>query len=67
MSVGGGIFLIVIGAILAFALRVTPTWIDLQLVGYILMGAGAVMVVIGIALMVRKRRSKITKTSTFNE
>jgi len=60
MSIGGGIALIVIGAILAFALNVSVGWIDLQLVGYILMGAGIVIVIIGIILMVRKRRSVVT-------
>jgi hypothetical protein len=63
MSIGGGIFLVVIGAILKFALRVTPTWIDLQLVGEILMLAGVVVIIIGIILMVRKRRSSVTTRS----
>ena len=35
MSIGAGIALFVIGAILAFALQVTVDWLDLQLVGYI--------------------------------
>jgi hypothetical protein len=63
MSLGGGIFLIVVGAILAFAIRVTPSWIDLQVVGYILMAAGIVVLIAGIVLMVRKRRSVVTTRS----
>ncbi|WP_022899062.1 DUF6458 family protein [Humibacter albus] len=66
MSLGGGIFLIVVGAILAFAINVTPTWIDLQLVGYILMGAGVVITVIGIVLITRKRTSRVTRSSTID-
>jgi uncharacterized protein DUF6458 len=60
MSIGLGIFLFVVGAILRFALRVQASWIDLQLVGDLLMGAGVVVVIIGIVLLVRKRSSVTT-------
>ncbi|MCX7522044.1 DUF6458 family protein [Microbacterium sp. STN6] len=60
MSIGFGVFLIVVGAILTFALNVTTTWIDLHLVGWILMAAGLIVVIIGIALMVRKRQTIVT-------
>jgi hypothetical protein len=60
MSIGLGIFLFVVGAILRFALRVQASWIDLQLVGDLLMGAGVVVVIIGIVLLVRKRSSITT-------
>ena len=60
MSIGLGIVLFVIGAILAFALNVSVDWIDLQLVGYILMIAGAVVVIVAIVLLARRRRSVTT-------
>ncbi|MFF2053575.1 DUF6458 family protein [Leifsonia sp. NPDC058194] len=60
MSLGTGIVLVVIGAILAFALNVQVDWIDLHLVGYILMIAGAVGIILGIVLMSRRRRSVAT-------
>jgi len=60
MSIGLGIFLFVVGAILRFAIRVSVSWIDLQLVGDLLMGAGVVVVIIGIVLLVRKRSSVTT-------
>ncbi|RFA09841.1 hypothetical protein B7R54_11960 [Subtercola boreus] len=63
MSLGFGIFLFAVGAILAFALDVTVSWIDLKTVGYILMGAGFVIVIIGIALIARKRSSTATTRS----
>jgi hypothetical protein len=63
MSLGFGIFLIAVGAILAFALDVTVSWIDIKTVGYILMGAGFVIVIIGIALIARKRSSTATTRS----
>ncbi len=60
MSLGTGIFLVVVGAILSFALDVQVAWIDLRLVGYILMAAGVVVLIIGIALLARRRRSVAT-------
>ena len=60
MSLGLGIVLFVIGAILAFALNLTIDWIDLQLVGYILMAAGVIVIILGIILLARRRRSVAT-------
>ncbi len=56
MSIGTGIVLIVVGAILVFALNVDVVWVDLDLVGYILMGAGVVVLVLGLVLLTRRRR-----------
>ncbi|UOQ88763.1 DUF6458 family protein [Agromyces endophyticus] len=61
MSLGLGIVLVVIGAILTYALNITVDWIDLQLVGYILMAAGAVIIVIGIILLARRRKTIATE------
>lgn len=55
-----GIVLIVIGAVLTFALNVQLDWVDLDLVGYLLMGAGALVLIIGLVLMTRKRQSITT-------
>jgi hypothetical protein len=64
MSIGAGIVLFVIGAILAFALNVQLDWVNLDLVGYILMGAGVVIVLIGIVLLMRRRRADVVTRST---
>ncbi len=61
MSIGFGIFLIAVGAILAFAVQVSVEWVALTTVGYILMAAGAVMVVLGLVLMSRKRSAVTTQ------
>ncbi|MFF2369658.1 DUF6458 family protein [Agromyces sp. NPDC058110] len=66
MSIGLGIVLIVIGAILAFALNIGLDWIDLQLVGYILMAAGAVVVVLGLVLLARRRRTISTSQTSID-
>ncbi|TFD90765.1 MULTISPECIES: DUF6458 family protein [Cryobacterium] len=60
MSIGLGIFLLVVGAILVWALDVTVTGVDLQLVGYILLAAGALVTILGIVLMTRRRNSVST-------
>lgn len=62
MGIGSGIFLFVVGAILAFAVNVdTSGVINLQTVGYLLMGAGVVVFVISLFLVFRKRQS-VTET-----
>jgi membrane-bound ClpP family serine protease len=63
MSLGSGIALFVIGAILAFAVHVQVAWIDLQVIGYILMAAGVVGIIIGIVLLTRRRQSVSTSRS----
>ncbi|TDT32637.1 DUF6458 family protein [Naumannella halotolerans] len=63
MSIGFGIFLMVVGAILAFALEIQVSWIDLRLVGYLLIAAGALVTVLGLVLIFR-RRSSSTVSST---
>ena len=63
MSIGTGIVLFVVGAILTFAINVEVewlTWIELDLVGQLLMGAGLIVFVIGIILTVRKRQTVTT-------
>jgi hypothetical protein len=42
MGIGVSVFLIALGAVLAFAVNVTVQGIDLQTVGVILMGVGAI-------------------------
>ncbi len=63
MSIGGGIALIVIGAVLSFALDVQVAWLDIKLVGYILMAAGAVVLIFGIVMLARRRTSVSTTRS----
>ena len=55
MSIGTGIVLFVIGAILTFAVNLEAEVVNLDLIGYILMGAGAVIFLIGIILFLIRR------------
>jgi len=64
MGIGSGIALLVIGAILAFAVDVDlGGFADLSLIGYILMIAGAVVFVLSLVLLMR-RRSTVSTTRT---
>ncbi|MCK6080773.1 hypothetical protein KZX37_11955 [Microbacterium sp. EYE_5] len=60
MSIGTGIVLFVIGAILVFAVNVDVEAVNLDMIGYILMGAGALVFIIGLALMFKRRSSEST-------
>ncbi|CAN5213971.1 hypothetical protein BH11ACT3_BH11ACT3_09370 [soil metagenome] len=66
MSIGLGIFLFVVGAILTFALNITVDWINLDLVGTLLMGAGVVITIIGIVLLARRRKTVVTEHATID-
>ena len=57
MSIGTGVALFVLGAILVFALNLEIPFLDLDMVGYILMGAGLVTFIIGVVLLARRRQS----------
>jgi hypothetical protein len=63
MGIGTGIFLFVVGAILTFAINIQVTWVDLDLVGYLLMGAGVVVFIISLVLVLRRRSSLVTTRS----
>ena len=63
MSIGTGIALFVVGAILAFAIKLPNAVVSLPLIGYILMAAGVVVFIIGLVFMLRKRQSITTVTS----
>ncbi|MBM3715620.1 MAG: hypothetical protein FJW64_07785 [Actinobacteria bacterium] len=63
MSIGAGIALFVIGAVLAFAVNLPNEYVDLSTIGYIMMGAGAIVFVIGLVLLVRRRQTDtVTRT-----
>ena len=71
MTIGSGIGLIILGAILSFGVEADAiAGINLQFIGYILMIGGAVGLVIGIALMSRRagpRRTSRTEVVEQNQ
>jgi hypothetical protein len=58
VTIGGSIALIIIGAILRFAISWEPNGINLPLVGLILLIAGIVGLIISLALTISKNRRR---------
>jgi NADH:ubiquinone oxidoreductase subunit K len=58
MTIGGSMALIVIGAILRFAVTWHPANVDLQVIGVILMIAGVVGLAISMAILIARRRQR---------
>lgn len=56
MGIGAGIFLLAVGAILTFALNADLSGINLDVVGVILMIAGALGIVLDLAIFAPRRR-----------
>lgn len=50
MGIGSGIFLLVVGGILSFAVDDSWEAVDLTIVGYICMGAGALAIILSLVL-----------------
>lgn len=65
MSIGIGIFLIVAGAVLTFAVNAEVSGVDLDMIGWILMGAGAAVVLVSVLFLIpRSRRTRTTAVTT---
>jgi uncharacterized membrane protein YedE/YeeE len=58
MTIGGSIALIVVGAILRFAVTWKGKYIDLQAIGVILMVAGVVGLGVAVGLLISRRRAR---------
>lgn len=56
MTIGASIFLIAVGAILAFAVNATVAGLDIQVVGYILMAAGILGLILSMVVWGPRRR-----------
>lgn len=60
MGIGVGIFLLAVGAILAFAVTDSIADVDLTAVGYILMAAGVLGILLSLLLSNQRRRTSHT-------
>jgi len=67
MTIGGSILLIVAGAILRYAINWSPNYVDLRLVGLILMIAGAVGLIIALTFLFMRRRGSRPSTEVYEE
>ncbi|MET8152873.1 DUF6458 family protein [Actinoplanes sp. NPDC049668] len=62
MGIGGSIFLLALGAILAFAVNAEISGLDINVVGYVLMLAGLVGLVVTIWFWNSRRRPAVVRT-----
>src|SRR4051812_7168506 len=63
MGIGGSIFLLAVGAILAFAVNANFSGIDINVIGWILMAAGLVGLIITLWFWNSRRRTVVTRRS----
>jgi hypothetical protein len=62
MSVGASAFLVIIGAILRFAVTWSGSWVDLQVVGVIFMiGGGIGLIACLVVALTRRRNQRATQ------
>ena len=65
MGIGVSVFLLAVGAILAFAVDYTASGIDIHVIGYILMVAGALGLLM--TTLVFGRRDRVATTGVVTE
>jgi len=61
MGIGGSIFLLAVGAILAFAVNAQISGIDINIIGWILMACGLVGLIITLWYWNSRRRTVVTR------
>lgn len=64
MGIGASVFLLAVGAIITFAFNIRVGWLDLDAVGWILMAAGAVGLIVTLIMFSNRRRTVVTNTTT---
>ena len=67
MTIGGSIALIIVGAILRFAVHVNTTYVDLKAIGVILMVTGVIGLIASVAVVLSRRRARARGTTRVYE
>ena len=62
MGIGGSIFMLAIGAIITFAFNIRVGWLDLDVVGWVLMAAGAIGLLVTLTIFNSRRRTVVATT-----
>lgn len=60
MSLGLGIFLLVVGGILSFGVRDQFSAVDLTAIGYVCMAAGVLAIILSLVMQQQRRRTSHT-------
>lgn len=64
MGIGGSIALIALGAIMAFGVQDSLSGVDLTMIGYILMGAGVIGLLVTMILMRPRENRRVSAART---
>ena len=62
MGIGASIFLLAVGAILAFAVNMQVAGVDINVIGWILMGAGVLGLLMTLLVFAPRRRRQVIET-----
>ena len=64
MGIGVSVFLLAVGAILAFAVHATVAGVDIRVVGLVLMAAGVLGLVVTFVIFAPRSRRTVVETQT---
>lgn len=67
MRIGSSIVLIAIGAILAFAVADVIDFVDLRLVGYILMGVGVLGLILSLVMNAPRSQKRVSESRSVQD
>lgn len=67
MGIGGSIFLIAVGAILAFAVEAEISGLDIAVIGWILMGAGVLGLLLTMLVFAPRRRTSVEQRRVYDD
>lgn len=67
MKIGGSIAVIAVGLVLSFAVKDSLSGVDLTMIGYILMGAGALALILSIAFNKPKGLNRQSEVRTLKD
>lgn len=64
MGIGVSVFLLAVGAVLAFAVHATVAGLDIHVVGWILMAAGALGLIMTATIFAPRRSRSVVESTT---
>ena len=64
MGIGASVFMLAVGAIITFALDIRVGWLDLDIVGWVLMAAGALGLILTLTVFGSRRRTVVAREDT---
>jgi Domain of unknown function (DUF6458) len=64
MGIGASVFMLAVGAIITFAFNIRVGWLDLDVVGWVLMAAGALGLILTLTVFGSRRRTVVAREDT---